>query len=113
MDVVKTKSNSLLFYLYLNRFSRMKNVHRVLVSSDGPDNNVIKLKPPMVFNMENANEFLSSFRECLTMLESTEIAPENLKAGNPHSFISGLMSEGINGSDAKLQNSHGAAGKSL
>lgn len=71
----------------------MKNVHRVLVSSDGPDNNVIKLKPPMVFNTENANEFLSAFRECLTMLESAKICPENLKAGNPHSFISGISSD--------------------
>lgn len=72
----------------------MKNVHRVLVSSDGPDNNVVKLKPPMVFNMENANEFLSAFRECLSTLEFTNVTPQNLKAGNPHSFLSGLMSEG-------------------
>lgn len=92
----------------------MKNVHRVLVSSDGPDNNVIKLKPPMVFNMENANEFLSSFRECLSTLESTEITPENLKAGNPHSFISGLRSEGHGGDSMLHVNSHGAgAVKSL
>lgn len=72
----------------------MKNVHRVLVSSDGPDNNVIKLKPPMVFNLENANEFLSAFRECLSVLESTNVVAENLKSGNPHSFLTGIMSEG-------------------
>lgn len=90
----------------------MKNVHRVLVSSDGPDNNVIKLKPPMVFNVENANEFLSSFRECLTTLESTNVSPQNLKAGNPHSFLSGLMSEG-HSSETGLLESHGTAVKSL
>lgn len=49
--------------------NRMKNVHKILVSSDGPRDNVIKLKPPMVFNMENADEFLAGFRECLTELE--------------------------------------------
>lgn len=92
---------------------RLKNVHRVLVSSDGPDNNVIKLKPPMVFNIENANEFLSSIRECLTMLESAEIQPEMLKAGNPHSFISGLRSEG-HGAESKLHvNGTASAVKSL
>lgn len=92
----------------------MKNVHRVLVSSDGPDNNVIKLKPPMVFNLENANEFLSSFRECLTRLESAEIAPENLKAGNPHSFLSGLMHEGHGNGDTNSHvKSHGTSVKSV
>lgn len=90
----------------------MKNVHRVLVSSDGPDNNVVKLKPPMVFSIENANEFLSSFRECLTMLESTKITPENLKAGNPHSFLSGLMSE-QHGSEHPHVSAHGTSMKSL
>lgn len=46
--------------------NRMKQLHRVLVSSDGPNDNVIKLKPPMCFNRENADEFLLGFRECLT-----------------------------------------------
>lgn len=45
---------------------RMKNVHKILVSSDGPNDNVIKLKPPMVFNCKNADEFLLGFRECLS-----------------------------------------------
>lgn len=76
----------------------MKNSHRVLVSSDGPDNNVIKLKPPMVFNLENANEFLSAFRECLVTLASTKIVADHLKTGNPHSFMNTL-----NGGDNHLQ----------
>lgn len=49
--------------------NRMKDVHRILVSSDGPNDNVIKLKPPMCFNQENADEFLLAFRECLSLLE--------------------------------------------
>lgn len=48
--------------------NRMKNVHKILVSSDGPDDNVVKLKPPMVFNMQNVDEFLVAMRECLTAL---------------------------------------------
>lgn len=47
---------------------RMKNLHHVLISSDGPHDNVLKLKPPMVFNMENADEFLTAVTECLTTL---------------------------------------------
>ncbi|XP_035776233.1 alanine--glyoxylate aminotransferase 2-like [Anopheles albimanus] len=51
---------------------RMKTVHRILVSSDGPDDNVVKLKPPMVFTRENADEFLVGFRECLAHLQASE-----------------------------------------
>lgn len=53
--------------------NRMKNVHRILVSSDGPDENVVKLKPPMVFNMENADEFIAGMRECLSCLKEREV----------------------------------------
>ncbi|KAH8387695.1 hypothetical protein KR093_008927 [Drosophila rubida] len=48
--------------------NRMKQLHQVLVSSDGPNDNVIKLKPPMCFSLENADEFLLAFRECLATL---------------------------------------------
>ncbi len=40
---------------------------KVLMSSDGPDKNVLKIKPPLVFNEENAKELIfrlqSVFRE--------------------------------------------------
>jgi len=35
----------------------------ILLSTDGPDNNVIKIKPPMCFNMHNADRVLSEFRK--------------------------------------------------
>ncbi|EDV33899.1 uncharacterized protein Dana_GF19062 [Drosophila ananassae] len=54
--------------------NRMKQLHHVLVSSDGPNDNVIKLKPPMCFNRENADEFLLAFRECLTTLMQDRLA---------------------------------------
>lgn len=56
---------------------RMKNVHHVLISSDGPDDNVLKLKPPMVFTEDNAKEFLTAVRECLGHYNSnTEVKLE-------------------------------------
>ena len=33
----------------------------VLISLDGPDHNVLKIKPPLVFNRNNADYFLKSF----------------------------------------------------
>jgi 4-aminobutyrate aminotransferase-like enzyme len=32
----------------------------VLISSDGPDHNVLKIKPPLVFNKNNADYLLES-----------------------------------------------------
>ena len=37
--------------------NRMKD-HGILMSTDGPDHNVLKIKPPLVFTMENASELL-------------------------------------------------------
>lgn len=55
---------------------RMKSVNRILISSDGPHENVLKLKPPMVFNIDNANEFLAALNESLTMLYEVSFMPE-------------------------------------
>ena len=41
----------------------------ILLSTDGPDNNVIKIKPPLVFNEENAHflaETLDHILTCIT-----------------------------------------------
>ena len=37
--------------------NRMKD-HGILMSTDGPDNNVLKIKPPIVFTKENAEELI-------------------------------------------------------
>ena len=34
----------------------------ILLSVDGPDHNVLKIKPPMVFNIENANELVINLK---------------------------------------------------
>ncbi len=38
----------------------------ILISSDGSDHNVLKIKPPLVFNKKNANYFLESFEAIMT-----------------------------------------------
>lgn len=59
---------------------RMKNVHHVLLSSDGPQDNVLKLKPPMVFSIENADEFLGAITECLNALHLQEVSTKFVTA---------------------------------
>ena len=40
--------------------------NNILLSIDGPDNNVIKIKPPLVFNKENADELVLTFSKVLS-----------------------------------------------
>ncbi|MFT4698649.1 MAG: 4-aminobutyrate aminotransferase-like enzyme/Ser/Thr protein kinase RdoA (MazF antagonist) [Flavobacteriaceae bacterium] len=44
--------------------NRMKD-HGVLMSTDGPDHNVLKIKPPLVFTKENAEELMYYLRKIL------------------------------------------------
>ncbi|GAA4962835.1 aminotransferase class III-fold pyridoxal phosphate-dependent enzyme [Algibacter aquimarinus] len=44
--------------------NRMKD-YGILMSTDGPDYNVIKIKPPMVFNIENVKELIFYLRKVL------------------------------------------------
>ncbi|XP_044011730.1 5-phosphohydroxy-L-lysine phospho-lyase [Aphidius gifuensis] len=48
--------------------SRMKE-EKILISSDGPDNNILKLKPPMVFTIENADKFVKILDNVLQEFE--------------------------------------------
>ncbi|WP_027125325.1 aminotransferase class III-fold pyridoxal phosphate-dependent enzyme [Gelidibacter mesophilus] len=41
---------------------RMKD-HGILMSTDGPDNNVLKIKPPIIFTKDNARELLFYLRK--------------------------------------------------
>jgi len=42
--------------------NRMKE-HGILMSTDGPDNNVLKIKPPLIFTIENATELIFYLRK--------------------------------------------------
>ncbi len=44
--------------------NRMKD-HGILMSTDGPDHNVLKIKPPIVFNMQNAKDLLLYLKKIL------------------------------------------------
>jgi len=37
----------------------------ILLSTDGPYNNVIKIKPPLCFNLENAGQLLEEFKKAI------------------------------------------------
>ena len=41
----------------------------VLVSRDGTKGNVLKIKPPLVFNKENVDELMRAFDEILPLLQ--------------------------------------------
>jgi len=45
----------------------------ILVSSDGPDRNVLKLKPPLVFSHDNVDHFVKILDEVLTEISDTEV----------------------------------------
>ncbi|MDC8002892.1 aminotransferase class III-fold pyridoxal phosphate-dependent enzyme [Aureisphaera galaxeae] len=45
--------------------NRMKE-HGILMSTDGPDHNVLKIKPPLVFNLENAESLLFFLKKILS-----------------------------------------------
>ena len=44
--------------------NRMKE-HSILMSTDGPDNNVLKIKPPLVFNKQNAMDLIFYLQKIL------------------------------------------------
>ena len=38
----------------------------LLLSTDGPDHNVIKIKPPLVFNKKNVDELVKKINETIS-----------------------------------------------
>ena len=50
--------------------------HKIVISVDGPDENVLKMKPPMCLTVENAAEVLRALKG---VLEQRRIATKNSK----------------------------------
>jgi 4-aminobutyrate aminotransferase-like enzyme len=50
---------------------RMKE-EKIIVSSEGPDYNILKLKPPMTFSVDNANQFVAKLDDILQEVEIDE-----------------------------------------
>ena len=46
--------------------------YKILLQSDGPYNNVLKFKSPMVFSEENAKQLLSALDETLAEIVITK-----------------------------------------
>ena len=45
--------------------NKMKEIG-ILISTDGPHNNVLKIKPPMVFSRDNVQQIIRSLEEILS-----------------------------------------------
>eukprot|EP00668_Euglena_longa_P014661 GGOE01018660.1.p1 GENE.GGOE01018660.1~~GGOE01018660.1.p1 ORF type:complete len:451 (-),score=108.98 GGOE01018660.1:48-1400(-) len=54
--------------------SRLKEIHRILTSIDGPHANVLVLKPPLCFSFTDANRFVTALSDVLDMLTPADIA---------------------------------------
>lgn len=50
---------------------------RILLSSDGPDRNVLKLKPPMVFTIVNADHFVATLDQILDEIKESGLIIDN------------------------------------
>nr|CAD7423381.1 unnamed protein product [Timema monikensis] len=78
--------------------TRMKE-ENILLSADGPDRNVLKLKPPMVFSHENADHFVRVLDEILTEMSDVEdimsraSSPERRKLTEDPSYESNSPNE--------------------
>nr|CAD7442991.1 unnamed protein product [Timema bartmani] len=78
--------------------TRMKE-ENILLSADGPDRNVLKLKPPMVFSHENADHFVRVLDEILTEMSDVEdimsraSTPERRKLAEDPSYESNSPNE--------------------
>nr|XP_045622820.1 ethanolamine-phosphate phospho-lyase-like [Procambarus clarkii] len=72
VDLVKdreTRTPATAEAAYINQ--RLKEEH-VLLSCDGPHRNVLKFKPPLVFNLDNAKELLEKVDKIMTEMETAE-----------------------------------------
>lgn len=68
------KSNDLQAYPELTKFIvDFLRYQRVIVSRDGPDENVIKVKPPLVFSEENVDMLVNAMEEALKCAKSLNI----------------------------------------
>merc|ERR550532_9932 len=87
---------------------RLKEKH-ILFSADGPDRNVLKLKPPMTFSMTDADDLVDAIDEILTEISQADMVFSMDKAAE-------LMHGSANAPEAKdasyLKRSQAANGSS-
>ncbi|XP_043250639.1 alanine--glyoxylate aminotransferase 2-like [Colletes gigas] len=83
--------------------SRMKE-KKILISSDGPDDNVLKLKPPMVFTIENVEQLCSALDE---VLQEVDVDVEE-----EYESMTTIIKATISRMDVETENAACTAGKS-
>ena len=57
-------------HCHITYLSRLKNRY-IILSVDGPDENVLKFKPPMCFSRMDAEFLLTNLNEVLSEVEAT------------------------------------------
>ena len=53
--------------------SRLKDEHRILTSIDGPHDNVLVMKPPMCFSIDDADTFLAALEGAMVALQEVDL----------------------------------------
>jgi len=73
---------------------RMKEEH-ILLSTDGPDCNVLKIKPPMCFSVTDADELVQKLDMILSELDSSteETASEVVCENTSHDSAASLVDQ--------------------
>ncbi|XP_041971066.1 alanine--glyoxylate aminotransferase 2-like isoform X2 [Aricia agestis] len=66
---------------------------KILISRDGPDNNVLKFKPPMVFGVQDADRVVDTLDRVLAELDTQTVVMKHVTP----------ISDGVESSDMKLK----------
>jgi len=69
IELIKNKSNLSPAYKEAKKAVNEMKRKKILLSTDGPDHNVIKIKPPMIFNKQNADELVLKLSEVLSNID--------------------------------------------
>ena len=69
IELIKNKSNLSPAYKEAKKVVNEMKRKKILLSTDGPDHNVIKIKPPMIFNKQNADELVLKLSEVLSNID--------------------------------------------
>lgn len=72
IDIVKSKENREEDSVMAKKIIMAMREKLVLVSRDGPKHNVLKIKPPMVFNKKDVDTLMEALTETLKEIVSEE-----------------------------------------
>lgn len=70
IDIVKSKESRIEDGDYAKKIITRMREKLVLISRDGPQHNVLKIKPPIVFNKANVDTLIENLKETLTELQN-------------------------------------------